>query len=202
MRRYTYDRVFSVNTVALFHHAERFLHTQEICEYDQRYATLPLLRRYVDLVLCGRTETGGIPVLYKQIGGAEMLTGGAAYYSDDHANSYSMVIIPDKLPEGKESTLDKRQEEKEVCLYPFTYSVENGWHLNQTKELPSDCKSITADQPQIERRSDFELVFAYDDQRMAIPLKCVSVFIRDDNNGTVFSQRYWSYTKIVDFCCR
>lgn len=159
-------------TVALFHHAERFLHTQEICEYDQRYATLPLLRRYVDLVLCGHTETGGIPVLYKQIGGAEMLTGGAAYYSDDHANSYSMVIIP-----------DKRQEEKEVCLYPFTYSVEDGWHLNQTKELPSDCKSITADQPQIELRSDFELVFAYDDQRMAIPLKCVSVFITDDNTA-------------------
>lgn len=161
-------------TVALFHHAERFLHTQEICEYDQRYATLPLLRRYVDLVLCGHTETGGIPVLYKQIGGAEMLTGGAAYYSDDHANSYSMVIIPDHWPEGKE---------REVCLYPFTYSVENGWHHNQRKELPSACNSITADQPQIERRSDFELVFAYDDQRMEIPLKCVSVFIRDDNTA-------------------
>lgn len=161
-------------TIALFHHAERFLHTQEICEYDQRYATLPLLRRYVDLVLCGHTETGGIPVLYKQIGGAEMLTGGAAYYSDDHANSYSMVIIPDHWPEGKE---------REVCLYPFTYSVENGWHHNQRKELPSACNKITVDQPQIERRSDFELVFAYDDQRMAIPLKCVSVFIRDDNTA-------------------
>lgn len=161
-------------TVALFHHAERFLHTQEICEYDQRYATLPLLRRYVDLVLCGHTETGGIPVLYKQIGGAEMLTGGAAYYSDDHANSYSMVIIPNHWPEGKE---------REVCLYPFIYSVENGWHHNQRKELPSACNNITADQPQFECRSDFELVFAYDDQRMAIPLKCVSVFIRDDNTA-------------------
>lgn len=161
-------------TVALFHHAERFLHTQEICEYDQRYATLPLLRRYVDLVLCGHTETGGIPVLYKQIGGAEMLTGGAAYYSDDHANSYSMVIIPNHWPEGKE---------REVCLYPFIYSVENGWHHNQRKKLPSACNNITADQPQIECRSDFELVFAYDDQRMAIPLKCVSVFIRDDNTA-------------------
>lgn len=161
-------------TVALFHHAERFLHTQEVCEYDQRYATLPLLRRYVDLVLCGHTETGGIPVLYKQIGGAEMLTGGAAYYSDDHANSYSIVIIPDHWPEGKE---------REVCLYPFTYSAENGWHHNQRKELPSACNNITADQPQIERRSDFELVFAYDDQRMSIPLKCVSAFIRDDNTA-------------------
>ena len=161
-------------TVALFHHAERFLHTQEICEYDQRYATLSLLRCYVDLVLCGHTETGGIPVLYKQIGGAEMLTGGAAYYSDDHANSYSMVIIPDHWPEGTE---------RELCLYPFTYSVAEGWHHNQRKEIPSAYNSITADQPQIERRSDFELVFAYDDQRMAIPLKCVSVFIRDDNTA-------------------
>lgn len=103
-----------------------------------------------------------------------MLTGGAAYYSDDHANSYSMVIIPEHWSEGTE---------REVCLYPFTYSVAEGWHHNQRKEIPSAYNSITVDQPQIERRSDFELVFAYDDQRMAIPLKCVSVFIRDDNTA-------------------
>lgn len=177
-------------TVALFHHAERFLHTQEICEYDQRYATLTLLRRYVDLVLCGHTETGGIPVLYKQIGGAEMLTGGAAYYSDDHANSYSMVIIPDHWPKGKE---------REVCLCPFTYSVEKGWHYNQRKELPFACNNITADQPQIECRSDFELVFAYDDQRMVIPLKCVSIFIRDDN--TALLSNYEDVCRNLDIIC-
>lgn len=177
-------------TVALFHHAERFLHIQEICEYDQRYATLPLLRRYVDLVLCGHTETGGIPILYKQIGGAEMLTSGAAYYSDDHANSYSMVIIPDCVPEASK---------REVCLYPFTYTVEDGWHLNQRKELPVDCNTITADQPQFECRSDFELVFAYDDQRISTPLKCVSVFIREDN--TVMLSNAEDVCRNLDITC-
>ena len=31
----------SCYTLALFHHAERFLHPNEICEYDGRIATLP-----------------------------------------------------------------------------------------------------------------------------------------------------------------
>lgn len=161
-------------TIALFHHAERFLHTHEICEYDCRYATLPLLRRYVDLVLCGHTETGGMPVLYKQIGGAEMLTGGAAYYSDDHANAYSMVIVPDKWPEGKE---------REVCLMPFSYSIENGWHQNIRMDPPVGHSMITTVQPNFNCRSDFELVMSYDDQKMSIPLKCVSIFIRGDNTA-------------------
>lgn len=159
-------------TIALFHHAERFLHTHEICEYDYRYATLPLLRRYVDLVLCGHTETGGIPVLYKQIGGAEMLTGGAAYYSDDHANSYSMVIIPDAQPDKKE---------REVFLYPFTYSVENGWHQNISKGLPTGESSIFAKQPDFNCRGDFELNLSYDDQSLSIPMKCVSVYNLKNN---------------------
>ena len=163
-------------TIALFHHAERFLHTNEICEYDHRYATLPLLRRYVDLVLCGHTETGGIPVLYKQIGGAEMLTGGAAYYSDDHANAYSMVIVPDNWPEGKE---------REVLLYPFTYSAENGWHHNISKALPTGYGSIVAEQPTFNCRADFQLVLSYDDQIMSIPMKCVSVYIREDNTAVL-----------------
>lgn len=163
-------------TIALFHHAERFLHTNEICEYDHRYATLPLLRRYVDLVLCGHTETGGIPVLYKQIGGAEMLTGGAAYYSDDHANAYSMVIVPDNWPEGKE---------REVLLYPFTYSAENGWHHNKSKALPTGYGSIVAEKPTFNCRADFQLVLSYDDQIMSIPMKCVSVYIREDNTAVL-----------------
>lgn len=161
-------------TIALFHHAERFLHTNEICEYDHRYATLPLLRRYVDLVLCGHTETGGIPVLYKQIGGAEMLTGGAAYYSDDHANAYSLVIVPDKWPEGKE---------REVILYPFTYSVEKGWHHNIRNALPTEYSSIASEQPTFNCRADFELILSYDDQTLSIPMKCVSVFTKEDNTA-------------------
>ena len=163
-------------TIALFHHAERFLHTHEICEYDHRYATLPLLRRYVDLVLCGHTETGSIPVLYKQIGGAEMLTGGAAYYSDDHANAYSMVIVPDNWPEGKE---------REALLYPFTYSTENGWHHNISRVLPTGYGSIVAEQPTFNCRADFQLVLSYDNQVMSIPMKCVSVYIREDNTAVL-----------------
>lgn len=60
--------------IAIFHHAERFLHPNEICEYNDRMATLPLLRDYVDLVLCGHTETGGKPVLYRQDESAYTLT--------------------------------------------------------------------------------------------------------------------------------
>ena len=161
-------------TIALFHHAERFLHTHEICEYNHRYATIPLLRRYVDLILCGHTETGGIPVLYKQIGGAEMLTGGAAYYSDDHANAYSMVIAPDNLSEGKE---------REVILYPFTYSAESGWHHNIRKALPMGYGSIVAEQPTFNCRADFQLVLSYEDQILSIPMKCVSVYIHGDNTA-------------------
>ena len=159
-------------TIALFHHAERFLHTHEICEYDYRYATLPLLRGYVDLVLCGHTETGGIPVLYKQIGGAEMLTGGAAYYSDNHANSYSMVIIPDVQPDKKE---------REVFLYPVTYSVENGWHQNIRNALPMGESSIVAGQPDFNCRADFELNLSYDDQTLSIPMKSLSVYTLNNN---------------------
>jgi len=163
-------------TIALFHHAERFLHTHEICEYNHRYATLPLLRRYVDLILCGHTETGGIPVLYKQIGGAEMLTGGAAYYSDDHANAYSMVIVPDNLSEGKE---------REVILYPFTYSSDSGWHHNIRNTLPTGYGSIVAEQPTFNYRADFQLVLSYEDQILSIPMKCVSVYIREDNTAVL-----------------
>lgn len=37
-------------TMALFHHAERFLHPNEICEYNGRVATLNLLRKNVELI--------------------------------------------------------------------------------------------------------------------------------------------------------
>ena len=161
-------------TIALFHHAERFLHTHEICEYDYRNATLPLLRCYVDLVLCGHTETGGVPVLYEQIGGAKMLTGGAAYYSDDHANAYSIIMVSDNCSE---------EREHEICLLPFTYSIENGWHQNIRTVLPVKISTITAEQPNFIYRSDFELLLSYDDQTMSIPLKCVSVFMREDNTA-------------------
>ena len=44
------------------------------CEYDDRMATLLLLRDYVDLVLCGLIETGGRRARYRRSEGAYTLT--------------------------------------------------------------------------------------------------------------------------------
>lgn len=77
--------------IALFHHADRYLHPNEQCEYQGRSASLPLLMRHVDLALCGHTETGGIPLLRSFRNGGSLLSAGAAYYNDDHPNSFSIL---------------------------------------------------------------------------------------------------------------
>ena len=97
-------------SIALFHHAERFLSPDELCEYDGRLATLPLLRKNIDLCLCGHTETGGLPVLVEQKNGGKLLTAGATYYSDSHPNSFTILKISDK---------------KNLLVIPFCY--KNGW---------------------------------------------------------------------------
>lgn len=79
--------------IALFHHADRYLHPNEQCEYDQRKASLPLLLQHVDLALCGHTETGGMPVLRDYRNGGSLLSGGAAYYNDSHPNSFSLIHV-------------------------------------------------------------------------------------------------------------
>lgn len=79
--------------IALFHHADRFLHPNEQSEYDGRTASLPLLLSSVNLALCGHTETGGVPVLRKYHNGGKLLTAGAAYYNDTHPNSFSIINI-------------------------------------------------------------------------------------------------------------
>ena len=79
--------------IAILHHAERYLHPDEISEYNSRKPALPFLREKVDLLLCGHTETGGKPVLYHQDNGAYTLTAGAAYYDDQHPNSFSIVSL-------------------------------------------------------------------------------------------------------------
>ena len=88
-------RQSAIYTIAIFHHPERYLHKNEICEYDGRVATLPLLKENVNLILCGHTETGGKPILSQQKDGAYMLTAGAAYYDDNHQNSFSFIDIKD-----------------------------------------------------------------------------------------------------------
>lgn len=79
--------------IALFHHADRFLHPNEQSEYDGRPATLPLLLSSVDLALCGHTETGGVPVLRTYRRGGNLLTAGAVYYNDAHPNSFSIIHL-------------------------------------------------------------------------------------------------------------
>lgn len=79
--------------IALFHHSERFLNTNEMNSYSDRPATLHRLMGNVDLALCGHTETGAVPVLRKQDNDGILLNGGAAYYSDDHPNAFSILRI-------------------------------------------------------------------------------------------------------------
>lgn len=78
--------------IALFHHAERFLNTNEMNSYSERPATLHRLLDTVDLALCGHTETGSQP-LVRQQGRGRLLNGGAAYYSDDHPNTFSILHL-------------------------------------------------------------------------------------------------------------
>lgn len=98
-------------TVGLFHHSDRFLHPNETSTYDGRSATLPTLMGYTNLLACGHTESSGRPRLSKQPGGGTMLLGGAAYYNDEHINSFSMLYISDR--------------KKSMGYIPYIY--ENGW---------------------------------------------------------------------------
>lgn len=98
-------------TIAMFHHSDRFLHPNETSSYDGRSATLPLMMNFANLLLCGHSESCGRPRISRQLGGGTMLLGGAAYYSDDHINAFSMIYISDKKPS--------------MGYIPYIY--ENGW---------------------------------------------------------------------------
>lgn len=147
-------------TIALFHHAERFLHPNEICEYDGRVATLNLLRKNVDLILCGHTETGGKPVLQQQLGGGKILTAGATYFSDTHPNTFSILCIPDN--------------ERDVLINPYTY--KNGWkHYELEPKLKTEGKLY--DMPALgEIIEACKFVLKAGEQKYEIPLKRVSVY--------------------------
>lgn len=98
-------------TIALYHHSDRFLHPNETNTYDGRNAPLPTVMEYVDLLLCGHTESCGKPHLTKQRGGGQLLLGGATYYSDDHTNAFSMLYISEK--------------KHSLGFIPYVY--EDGW---------------------------------------------------------------------------
>lgn len=156
----------SCYTLALFHHAERFLHPNEICEYDGRIATLPLLKDAVDLILCGHTETGGRPVLQEQEGGGKLLTGGASYYSDKHPNAFSMIYVADN--------------EKEMCFAPYTF--DGSWKKYEYKTNKKVIESIVSLPELGDLKEECQLVIKNSKREYTIPLKKISVF-QEDKDG-------------------
>ena len=155
-------------SIALFHHAERFLDTHEICEYDGRIATFPLLLDSVDLALCGHTETGGRPVLMKQAGGGQILTGGATYYSDTHPNAFSIICIPDN--------------KRDMCYQPYTFDCE--WKEYSSENRKYNVKTLY-DMPEIgEIHEKYKLVIENKVTRYELPIKKLSIhnMIQDGKN--------------------
>ena len=150
----------SCYTLALFHHAERFLHPNEICEYDGRIATLPLLKDAVDLILCGHTETGGRPVLQEQKGGGKLLTGGASYYSDKHPNAFSMIYVADNG--------------RKMCFAPYTF--DGSWKKYEYKTGKKAIEHIVSLPELGDLKEGCQLVVKNSKQEYTIPLKKISVF--------------------------
>lgn len=148
-------------SIALMHHAERFLHPNEICEYDNRSATLPLLMKNVDLVLCGHTETGGVPVLRTQEGGGRILTAGATYYNDEHPNSFSILYIPD---EGKGIAMGLYLYNGKWEMYQHTSSIDA---VKQVKEIPV--------LGEVEEKCEFVVIA--DGKKYVIPMEIISVYM-------------------------
>lgn len=120
-------------TVALFHHAERYLNTNEMNSYGDRPATYRLLLDNVNLALCGHTETGAVPVLQRQGHAGTIINGGAAYYSDRHPNSFSILRVEPNRAEVEcktfiycegvwQSTMDEKDETWPSVDYQFTPS--------------------------------------------------------------------------------
>jgi len=103
-----------VYNISVFHHAPRFLYSDEQCSYKGRPSTLDLVYQYSDLVLCGHTETEAIPHKQPVIGGGHLITAGATYYSDTHRNSFSIINI---------------DENEVVSMYSFSWNG-NEWQQN------------------------------------------------------------------------
>ena len=141
-------------TIALYHHADRFLHPNETTAYEGRCATLPLLTEYVNLLLCGHTESAGRPRLKKQSGGGVQFSAGAAYYSDDHVNSFAMIYVSEKR--------------RGMGFMPYIY--DNGWRDYEFSERElSDLK-----REEMKKRGEMGenavLICRGNDQTYSIPL--------------------------------
>lgn len=148
-------------SIALLHHAERFLHPNEICEYDGRAATMTLLKDNVDLILCGHTETGGKPVLQKQLGGGMLLTAGATYYSDTHPNVFSILHVPDNI--------------KDLYFQPFIYDIN--WKSYEYQTMYKKDSKIKNLPPLGEIKEECKLVIKANMDVYEIPMKSATVYM-------------------------
>ncbi|MBO5486229.1 MAG: metallophosphoesterase [Eubacterium sp.] len=142
-------------TIGLFHHSERFLHPNETSTYDGRSATLPSLMGYANLLACGHTESSGRPRLSKQPGGGTMLLGGAAYYNDQHINSFSMIYISDK--------------KKSMGYIPYIYEGEWKDYDFCSQDYNSEYEAILEKPGEIYENTDF--VIESESEQYVIPFK-------------------------------
>ena len=172
-------------TIALMHHAERYLHPSEISAYDGRGATISLLGNNVDLILCGHTESETMPAIYNKVGGCDILTAGATYYSDTHRNIFSILCIPSST--------------KETLFMPFIY--DNGKWIQYNPEKQSPLDKQFSDLPALGTiKRDYEFCVESEDKTYKIPMKALSVYsnandiIRKVNN-------HQEVTRYLDIDC-
>lgn len=135
--------------IALFHHADRYLHPNEQCEYQGRSASLPLLMKHIDLALCGHTETGGVPLLRSFKNGGSLLSAGAAYYNDDHPNSFSLLCI---------------QKDKELIVHSYYFDGEEWTPFSENSdEIYEEKKRILSWNNCIHERPKLSISVQIDD---------------------------------------
>ena len=158
--------------IALFHHADRFLHPNEQCEYDGRKAPMQLLLNSVDLALCGHTETGSMPRLVQYQNGGSLLSGGAAYYNDEHPNSFSIIRV------------NKNQQPLKISLYcngdnwvPYSECPSEEWEADHGQIRWNDA---------IKNRKEFGFGYLIDGKMKIVDYAHYDVVPEVTDIGTVY----------------
>lgn len=158
--------------IALFHHADRFLHPNEQCEYDGRKAPMQLLLNSVDLALCGHTETGSMPRLIQYQDGGSLLSGGATYYNDDHPNSFSIINISNDRQPHKMSFYFK-----EDSWIPYSDCSEDGWEAVRGQVIWNDA---------LKNRKEFGFGCLIDGELKIVDYTYYDIIPKITETGTVY----------------